>query len=206
VDAAVIAFHHIEGAEHEYASALERVSGAPWLRKIAFVEVHHRGRIVVRGTIAGHYVDIDDQGDLIGRDSGVGAIIGLVVGLAGGPPGLAVGLVIGGTVGALREAHHIPTLRGPAFDEIRKDVPENSSAIVLVADPGDVDAMISAFAGTAGWLTRYRLSPEAYTELEAALASWPPAAPQPSSPWSRTTTPSQPRTAGPEPGRCGDPA
>ena len=35
VDAAVIAFHHIEGAEHEYASALERVSGAPWLRKIA---------------------------------------------------------------------------------------------------------------------------------------------------------------------------
>jgi uncharacterized membrane protein len=208
VDAAVIAFHHIEGADHEYASALERVSGAQWLRKIALVEVHHRGRIVVRGTIAGHYVDIDDEDDLIGRDTGVGAIIGAVVGLAGGPPGLAVGLVVGGTVGGLREAHHIPTLRGPAFDEIRKDVPENSSAIVLVADPGEVDAMISAFAGTGGRLTRYRLSPEAYAELEAAVASSPPAAPQPfpPSPWSRTTTASQPRTAGPEPGRSGDPA
>ena len=177
MDAAVIAFHHIAGAEHEYASALERVSGAPWLRKIALVEVHHRGRIVVRGTIAGHYVDIDDEGDLIGRDTGVGAIIGAVVGLAGGPPGLAVGLVVGGTVGGLREAHHIPTLRGPAFDEIRKDVPENSSAIVLVADPGDVDAMISAFVDTSGQLTRYHLSPEATAQLEQALANWPPAAP-----------------------------
>ena len=117
MDAAVIAFHHIQGAEHEYASALERVSGAPWLRKIALVEVHHRGRIVVRGTIAGHYVDIDDEGDLIGRDTGVGAIIGAVVGLAGGPPGLAVGLVVGGTIGGsarhttLRRCEARPTTR-----------------------------------------------------------------------------------------------
>ena len=177
MDAAVIAFRHIEGAEHEYASAVERVSGAPWLRKVAFIEVHHTGRIVVRGTIAGHYVDIDDEGDLIGRDTAVGAIIGVIVGLAAGPPGWAVGLVAGGTIGGLREANHIPTLRGPAFDEIRKDVPENSSAVLLVADPDDVDAMVSAFAETAGRLTRYHLSPEAYAELEAAVTSWPPAAP-----------------------------
>ena len=184
MDAAVIAFHHIEGAEHEYGSALKRASGAPWLRKIAFIEVHHRGRIVVRGTIAGRYVDIDDEGDLIGRDTAIGAIIGLAVGLPFGPPGWAVGLVAGGTVGGLHHANHIPTLRGPAFDEIRKDVPENSSAILLVADPGDVDAMVSAFAETAGRLTRYHLSPEAYAELEAAVAGSPPAAAsQPSPDW-----------------------
>jgi uncharacterized membrane protein len=184
VDAAVISFRHIEGADHEYASALERVSGAPWLRKVAFIEVHHRGRIVVRGTIAGHYVNVDDEGDVIGRDTAIGAIIGALVGLALGPPGLAVGLVTGGTLGGLHEAGHIPALRGPAFDEIRKDVPENSSAILLVADPGDVDAMVSAFAETAGRLTRYHLSPEAYAELEAAVAGSPPAAPpQPSPDW-----------------------
>ena len=40
------------------------------------------------------------------------------------------------------ETSHIPTLQGPGFDEIRKDVPENSSALLLVADPGDVDAMV----------------------------------------------------------------
>ena len=42
--------------------------------------------------------------------------------------------------------------------------------------------MISAFAGTAGRLTRYHLSPEAYAELEAAVASSPLAARQPSPP------------------------
>ena len=178
MDAAVIAFDHIEGAEHQFRSALERVTGAPWLRKVAFIEVHRRGRIVVRGIIAGRYVDIDDEGDLIGRDTAIGAIIGVLVGVAlGGPPGLAVGLVVGGTAGGLREAHQIPTLRGPGIDEIRKDVPENSSAIVLVADADDVDAMVLAFAETPGRLTRYHLSPEAYAELEAAVASSPPAAP-----------------------------
>jgi uncharacterized membrane protein len=185
VDAAVIAFPHIEGADHQYASALERVPGAPWLRKVAFVEMHHRGRIVVRGTVAGRYVDIDDEGDLIGRDTAVGAIVGTLVGLAfGGPPGLAVGVVVGGTVGGFREAGHIPTLQGAAVDELRKDVPQNASAIVLVADAGDVDAMLSAFAETAGRVTRYHLSPEAYAELEAAVADSPPAAPpQPSPDW-----------------------
>ena len=184
MDAAVIAFHHIEGAEHEYASALKRGPGAPWLRQVAFIEAHHRGRIVVRGTIAGHYVDIDDEGDLIGRDTAVGAIIGVLVGLALGPPGWATGLVAGGAIGGLHQAHHIPTLQGPAFDEIRKDVPENSSAVVLVAEPDDVDAMVAAFAQTAGRLTRYQLSPEAYAELQAAVASSPPAAPpQPLPDW-----------------------
>jgi hypothetical protein len=99
VDAAVIAFHHIEGAEHEYASALERVAGAQWLRKVAFIEVHRNGRIVVRGTIAGHYVDIEDEGDLIGRDPALGAGIGVLVGLALGPPGWAAGGHTGELVG-----------------------------------------------------------------------------------------------------------
>jgi Protein of unknown function (DUF1269) len=150
VDAALVAFRHIEGAEHAFASAEERTPGASWLQKAAFVEVHRNGRIVVRGTIA--------------------------VGLALGPPGWAVGLVAGGTVGGLEQASHIPNLKGPAFDEIRKDVPENSSAVVVVADSADVDTMVAAFADTSGRLTRYHLSPEAYTELESAVATFPPAA------------------------------
>ena len=184
MDAAVIAFPHIEGAEHEYASALGRLSGAPWLRKVAFIEVHRNGRIVVRGTVAGHWVDIEDEGDLIGRDTAIGAIIGAVVGLALGPPGFAGGLVAGGAIGGLREANRIPTLRGPAFDEIRKDVPANSSALLLVGEPGDVDAMVSAFAETRGRLTRYRLAPQAHAQLEAAVAGSPLAAPvQPFPDW-----------------------
>ena len=98
--------------------------------QVAFIEVHRRGRIVVRGTIAGRYVDIEDEGDLIGRDTAYGAILGAAVGLPLGPPGWAVGLVAGGAVGGLHETSHIPTLQGPGFDEIRKDVPEKSSALL----------------------------------------------------------------------------
>jgi len=176
MDAGVIAFGHIEGAEHAFASAEERTPGASWLQKAAFVEVHRKGRIVVRGTIAGHYVDIDDEGDLIGGDTARGAAIGALAGLALGPPGWAVGLVGGGLAGGLEQANHIPRLKGPGFDEIRKDVPENSSAVVVVADSADVDAMVAAFADTSGRLTRHHLSAEAYADLESAVATFPPAA------------------------------
>ena len=176
MDAAVMAFDHIEGAEHAFASAEERTPGASWIQNAAFVEMHRKGRIVVRGTIAGHYVDIDDEGDLIGVDTARGAIIGVVAGLAFGPPGWAVGLVAGGLAGGIEEANHIPTLKGRGFDEIRKDVPENSSAVVVVADSADVDAMVAAFAEKPGRLTRHHLSPEAYADLESAVATFPPAA------------------------------
>ena len=86
----------------------------------------------MRGTIAGRYVDIEDDGDLIGRDTAFGAILGVAVGLPFGPPGWAVGLVAGGAAGGLHETSHIPTLQGPGFDEIRKDVPENSSMSLII--------------------------------------------------------------------------
>jgi uncharacterized membrane protein len=176
MDAAALIFEHIGGAESAFADARERDPEARWSDRVAFVEVHRRGRIVVRGTIAGHYVDIDDEGDLIGRDTATGAIAGAVAGLALGPAGLAAGLVLGGTVGGLAEASHIPRLDGTFFDEVRSDVPEKSSAIVLFAEPEDVDAMVAAFDRSSPPVFRQRLSPEARAELEAALAAAPEAA------------------------------
>jgi uncharacterized membrane protein len=177
VDAAIIAFDHIEGADREYASARDRTPAASWLEKTAFIEVHRHDRIVVRGTILGHWVDIEDEGDFIGRDTAVGAVVGGLIGLALGPAGMAAGGMLGGIFGGVEETDHIPTLQGPAFDEIRKDVPKNSSALVVVGEPEDVDAMIRAFPDDAEHVRRYRLSPQALAELEAALAEWPAAAP-----------------------------
>src|SRR4051812_43236380 len=99
---AVLTFDHIEGAERAYADARGRASDASWLREIASVECHRHGRIVVRGTFAGHYLDVDDVADAIGHDTAVGAVAGAVVGLAFGPPGVAVGLVAGGMAGRAR--------------------------------------------------------------------------------------------------------
>ena len=37
-------------------------------------------RLVVRGSVAGHYVDLDEEGDFMGHDTAVGAIVGPFLG------------------------------------------------------------------------------------------------------------------------------
>ncbi len=175
LDLALLVFPRIEGAEHAYADVLEEIGDAPWVHEIAFVEHHRRDRIVVRGTFAGRYVDIDDEADVIGKRTAEGALTGAIVGALFGPPGFAAGLVGGGAVGGLAEASHIPELHGTFFDEIRADVPEGSSAIVLLATPEHVDAMVEAFEGHGGELVRRHLTPKAAKAFEAAVAGSPPA-------------------------------
>jgi uncharacterized membrane protein len=172
----VLAFDHTEGAEHAYADARGRANDAPWLREVAFVECHRRGRIVVRGTFAGHYLDVDDLADAMGHDTAVGAVAGAVVGLAFGPPGFAAGLVAGGTAGALRESTDAPEERGALFDEIRRDVPEGSSGLVALVSPDDSEALIEALHHRAVRVTRHRLSAAEGAALHAAVAPAPRAA------------------------------
>jgi uncharacterized membrane protein len=179
LDLAVVTFAHIEGAEHAYADVLDAAGQAPWTREIAFVEHHGHDRIVVRGTFAGHYVDIDDEGDVIGRKTAEGALTGALVGVVfAGPVGLAAGMVSGGAIGGVAEANTaIPELRGAFFDEVRADVPEGSSAVILLAAPEHVDAMVAAFAEKDGRLMRHHLTTEQAGALEAAVADSPEASP-----------------------------
>ena len=51
-----------------------------------------------------------------------------------GPAGLAAGLVGGGMVGGAAQAG-IPDLHDAFFDEVRADVPQGSSAVMLLAAP-----------------------------------------------------------------------
>ena len=110
LDLALMIFDHIEGAERAYSDVLGASGDAPWVHEIAFVEHHRHDRIVVRGTFAGRYVDLDEQGDVIGKRTAEGALTGAVAGIFFGPPGLAVGLGAGGTAGGLSEAEHLPRL------------------------------------------------------------------------------------------------
>jgi uncharacterized membrane protein len=177
LDLAVVTFPHIEGAEHAYADALDHVGQAPWTREITFVEHHGRDRIVVRGTFAGRYVNTADEGDVIGRRTAEGALTGAVVGALFGPAGFAAGLVAGGTIGGTEQAAaDIPQLRGAFFDEIRADVPEGSSALMLLASPEHADAMVAAFGASQGELVRHHLTAEQATALEQAVADSPDAA------------------------------
>ena len=174
---AVLTFDHIEGAERAYADARGRANDAPWLREVVFVECHRHGRIVVRGTFAGHYLDVDDVADAIGHDTAVGAVAGAVVGLAFGPPGFAVGLVAGGMAGGVHEsAVHTPEESGALFDEIRHDISEGSSGIVALVSADDSRALIEALHERAVRLTHHRLSDAEVAALQAAVVQAPPAA------------------------------
>jgi len=60
-DLAVAVYPHLSGADRAYAAAQVKDRDAPWLRETTFVESHPHGRIAVRGTFAGRYVDVDDS-------------------------------------------------------------------------------------------------------------------------------------------------
>jgi uncharacterized membrane protein len=181
LDLGLVIFDHIEGAERAYADVLAGSQDAPWTHEIAFVEHHRHDRVVVRGTFAGRYVDLEEEGDVIGKRTAEGALTGAVAGVLFGPAGLAVGLTAGGTIGGVAEAHHAPALHDAFIDEVRADVPEKSSAILLLASPEHVDAMVAALAGHNGREIRHSLSAEAARALEAAVAGRPLAAPPGSS-------------------------
>ena len=129
LDFALMEFEHTEGAEEAYSRAPRSVGGVAWADQVAFVEHHRRNRIIVRGTFAGRYVDADDELEFVGKKTAEGAIAGAAIGLFGGPVGLAVGLVGGGLAGGVAQERSSPHLRGAFFDELRRDVPEGSSAV-----------------------------------------------------------------------------
>jgi uncharacterized membrane protein len=177
LDLALMVFEHTEGAERAFSSAPAEVDGIPWTREVAFVEHHGRDRIVVRGTFAGHYIDADDDEQFIGAGTAEGAVAGAAAGLLLGPAGLAVGLVGGGLAGSIADEHSGPKLRSALFDLVRNEVPQGSSAVIMLAAAEHVDAMARALDGHSGRLVRHQLSPEATQALQAAVASSPSAAP-----------------------------
>ncbi len=179
LDLALMVFAHTEGAERAYADAPAEVAGVPWAQEVAFVEHHGRDRIVVRGEFAGRYVDADDDQEFIGRKTVEGALTGAVAGAVFGPPGFAAGMVGGGLAGSVAEERSGPKLRSAFFDEIRGDVPEGSSAVILLAAAEHVDAMVAALQGHGGRLVRRHLTDEDAAALQAAVADRPGAAAPP---------------------------
>ncbi len=177
LDFALMEFGHTEGAEEAYSRAPRSVDGVAWADQVAFVEHHRRNRMIVRRTFAGRYVDADDELEFVGKKTAEGAIAGAAIGLFGGPVGLAVGLVGGGLAGGVAQERHSPHLRGAFFDELRREVPEGSSAVLMMASPDHVDAMVSALEGQGGRVVRHHLSAEEAKALEDAVADDPTAAP-----------------------------
>src|SRR4051812_19087690 len=56
----VLTFGGIEDAESAFATARAGAGQGPWVDEVAFVQAHRGGRIGVRGTFAGHDLEIHD--------------------------------------------------------------------------------------------------------------------------------------------------
>jgi uncharacterized membrane protein len=179
LDLALMVFEHTGGAEQAYSRAPREVGGVTWADQIAFVEHHRRDRTVVRKTFAGHHIDADDEQEFVGHKTVEGALGGGVAGALLGPAGLAAGAVAGGMAEGVAGEHSGPRLRSALFDEVRNEVPEGSYAVILLAAPEHIDAMVTAVEGQGGRLVRHRPTPEATQALQAAVADSPSAAPQP---------------------------
>jgi uncharacterized membrane protein len=177
---AVVRFDGEGTAVQRYAAARDGTDGeARWAREVGFVEHHRHGHLLLRGTFAGHYVDVDESDRVSQKGAGEGAVAGGLVGVLLGPPGIALGLLVGGILGSqagtASDSEAEPELLA---DRLRDAVPRSSSAIVLIAPAADVDEMLAALGHSAQKVTRRTLSADESAQLELALSAAPPAQPE----------------------------
>jgi uncharacterized membrane protein len=159
LDAALVVFKSQHGAVSAYsADSID----APWKHEVAFVEHLAHGRMVVKGTFAGHYVDVEESDHISETGAAEGALTGTLVGAVFGLgfPGASFGFVLGGTIGAVAgtpsETEAEPK---PLIHTLRDAVPKGGSAVALLAAPEHVDAMITALEPSGGEVTRRSLRP-----------------------------------------------
>ena len=188
LDFALVRFEGGGAATDAFVAARDRSEGprwdhhvAPWTDQVGLVEHHHDGHVVLRGTFAGHYVDVDEAIHLSERGAGEGSVGGAALGVLGGPPGIAVGLVLGGVLGSQAgEPSEADPEPEPLVDQLRAAVPLSGSAIVMIAEPRDVDAMLAAIGDSGGDVIRQSLTAEQAAAVQASLSEAPAASPGPS--------------------------
>jgi hypothetical protein len=178
MDFALVAFDRVDTAAEAFATARDR-SGATsrWWDQVALLEHHMGGHLVLRGTLAGHYVDVDESLHVSESGAAKGWRTGALIGSLLTPAGLAVGSVLGAVIGSQEgepsERDPEPTL---LVDKLRGAVPAPGSSIVMIGEAGAVDEMLSAAQLGVASVTRRTLSRDELAVLDIALSETPPAA------------------------------
>jgi uncharacterized membrane protein len=179
---ALLSFDGVNSATEAFAAARARSApAAAWSSEVGFVEHHKNGHLVLRGTFAGHYVDVDEALHASERGSEEGAAIGALIGtLLAGPLGLAVGIASGGTIGSQVGSGETDPEPEALAERLRVAVPRSASAIVLIAEASDISEMVAAVGETNARVMRKALTPEEAAALQASLSASPAASAGPS--------------------------
>jgi uncharacterized membrane protein len=167
---ALARFERPDSADAMFATACERSAGRPWLRKVAVVECHNDGHLVLRGTVAGHYIDVDESDRVSEPGAQRGSVIGGLLGTLLGPPGLAVGLLLGTAAGSRTGT---PTDVEPepksVADQLRDALSPGTSALLMVAERSAVTEMLEAIGPQAAAVKEGTLTVDAQAALAADL-------------------------------------
>lgn len=180
LDVALVRFDGRNAASDAFYAASGRAGpGAQWVREIGFVEHHHNDHLVLRGTFAGHYVDME-EGHHVSETGTVGGFAGgMVLGALLGPAGMAAGMIAGAAIGSqVGEPNETDPEPQVLADRIRDAVPRSGSAIVLISPPSHVDEMVAAI-GDDGDVLRRSLTAEEVDALQSSLSETPAASPGP---------------------------
>ena len=178
---ALLRFDAVTAAEKTFANARDRSApNASWVHQAGLVEHHHNGHWVLRGTFAGHYLDVDDALHVSERGGVEGFAAGGALGALLGPPGLAAGMVLGAIIGsqAAQPTEH-DTEPQLLEEQLQNRLAGSGSAIALIAETADVDDMLAAIGDTEGerhTATAQRRRPRfarGFSALNAIGVAWP---------------------------------
>jgi len=173
---AFVRFDGQDTAASRFASAYDRRAGVPWLREVGVVERHRDGRLVLRGSFAGRYVDVDEADHVSEPGAGRGALIGGAIGTLLGPAGIAVGLVVGGAVGAgVGTPTEMEPEPEPLADRLRDALAPGSSALVMVSGPQEIAEMLESIGAGAAEVTERELTPDERAAIQAEIDAAAPA-------------------------------
>jgi uncharacterized membrane protein len=180
LDVAVVRFDGEGTAVRRYADARDRATSRvvrdspPWTHDVGFVERHHNGHLLLRGTFAGHYVDVDEGDDVSQKGAGEGAATGGILGVLLGPPGMAVGFLAGAIVGSqIGDGKEVEQEPQALAAQLREAIPRSSSAIVTIAAPSEVDELLGALGDGAQDVVRRTLTDAETAALESSLGDAP---------------------------------
>jgi uncharacterized membrane protein len=175
LDLAVVSFDGTNGAAEAFETARERSSAsATWVQRVGFVEHHKNGHLVLRGTFAGHYIDIDEAFHVSQRGAAEGWAVGGLIGVLAGPLGVAIGMTVGGIVGSqVGKPSEVDPEPQVLADQLRDAVPRGSSAMVAIADARDVDALLAVVDDPGAIVSRRTLSSDEVAALQASLRDAP---------------------------------
>lgn len=183
LDLALIAFSGEPAASSVFGAMRDQVgSDAPWTHEVAIVEHYHNNRMSIRGTFAGHYVDVNEGDHVSQTGAAKGALTGALVGAVFlGPLGFALGLGLGGDIGS-QVGHPTDVEPEPVdlVEDLRAAVPRGDSAIALLAAAEHVDAMLSSLPEHEGSVLRRTLTDAQVAGILASVGATPPASSGPS--------------------------